>query len=59
MHSVEIRGLSKCSIVSSILKYIKRKLIYKEVMKESYFWLGYKNTIVYTVLGTAISLFMV
>lgn len=31
---------------------------YKEVMSEKYFWLGYKNTIIYTVLGTAISLFM-
>jgi putative aldouronate transport system permease protein len=31
---------------------------YREVMGEKYFWLGYKNTIVYTVSATAISLFM-
>jgi putative aldouronate transport system permease protein len=31
---------------------------YREVMGEKYFWLGYKNTLVYTVLGTLISLFM-
>lgn len=31
---------------------------YKVVMGEKYFWLGYKNTIIYTVLGTIISLIM-
>ncbi|SKA74245.1 carbohydrate ABC transporter membrane protein 2, CUT1 family [Clostridium sp. USBA 49] len=31
---------------------------YKEVMSEKFFWIGYKNTIIYTVLATAVSLFM-
>jgi len=31
---------------------------YKEVMGEKFFWIGYKNTVVYTVVATAISLFM-
>lgn len=31
---------------------------YKVVMNEKYFWLGYKNTIIYTVCATIISLFM-
>jgi len=31
---------------------------YKVVMGEKYFWVGYKNTIIYTVLGTLISLIM-
>ena len=31
---------------------------YKGLMKESKFWINYKNTIVYTVLGTVIGLFM-
>lgn len=31
---------------------------YKEVMSERYFWLGYKNTILYTFCATSISLFM-
>jgi len=33
-------------------------LTYKVLMKEKQFWTGYKNTIIYTVVGTAISLFM-
>ncbi|MEG2582921.1 MAG: carbohydrate ABC transporter permease, partial [Oscillospiraceae bacterium] len=31
---------------------------YKEVMSDSYFWSSYKNTIVYTVVGTTISVFL-
>lgn len=31
---------------------------YLVVMKEKYFWIGYKNTVVYTVFGTIISLIM-
>ena len=31
---------------------------YQIVMQEKDFWTGYKNTIIYTLLGTAISLFM-
>jgi len=31
---------------------------YKVVMGEKYFWIGYKNTIIYTVFGTIISLIM-
>lgn len=31
---------------------------YRTIMGEKYFWLGYKNTIIYTVLGTIISLFL-
>lgn len=31
---------------------------YKVVMKEYYFWIGYKNTLIYTVTGTLISLVM-
>lgn len=31
---------------------------YNAVIKEKYFWLGYKNTVLYTVVATAISLFM-
>lgn len=31
---------------------------YREVMSDTYFWSSYKNTIVYTVTGTALSLFL-
>ena len=31
---------------------------YRRILKESQFWIGYKNTILYTVLGTIISLVM-
>jgi putative aldouronate transport system permease protein len=31
---------------------------YKEVIAEKHFWMGYKNTIIYTILATAFSLFM-
>lgn len=31
---------------------------YSRILKESQFWIGYKNTIIYTVLGTIISLVM-
>lgn len=31
---------------------------YKVVMSEKFFWLGYKNTVLYTVLATCVSLFM-
>jgi putative aldouronate transport system permease protein len=31
---------------------------YKTVMSDSQFWTGYKNTILYTVVGTAINIFM-
>ena len=31
---------------------------YKGIMEQSNFWLGYKNTVIYTVFGTLISLFM-
>ncbi|SHH84387.1 carbohydrate ABC transporter permease [Clostridium grantii] len=31
---------------------------YKGILEQSNFWLGYKNTIIYTVFGTLISLFM-
>jgi putative aldouronate transport system permease protein len=31
---------------------------YKEVIAEKHFWMGYKNTIIYTLLATAFSLFM-
>ena len=30
---------------------------YKYVMSDPIFWINYKNTIIYTVVGTAISLF--
>ncbi len=31
---------------------------YKEVMSDTYFWSSYKNTILYTVTGTSLSLFL-
>ncbi len=31
---------------------------YKVVVKDSMFWINYKNTVIYTVFGTLISLFM-
>ncbi|MEN8077379.1 carbohydrate ABC transporter permease [Clostridioides difficile] len=31
---------------------------YRRILKESQFWIGYKNTILYTVVGTIISLVM-
>lgn len=31
---------------------------YRRILKESQFWIGYKNTILYTVLGTIVSLVM-
>jgi putative aldouronate transport system permease protein len=31
---------------------------YKEVMAEKYFWMGYRNTVLYALLATAFSLFM-
>ncbi|OPJ59274.1 carbohydrate ABC transporter permease [Clostridium oryzae] len=31
---------------------------YKEVMKQQDFWINYKNTVIYTVVATAISMFM-
>lgn len=31
---------------------------YKYVMSDPIFWINYKNTIIYTVVGTAISLFL-
>jgi len=31
---------------------------YQVLTREIYFWLGYKNTIIYTIVGTAVSLFL-